>query len=361
MRISILKAGCILIIASALLGIAQAQEDSTSGDGSDSSDQSLQQKAEAGDREAQNELGLAAQDQRNYTEALKWFKRSADQGFAPAQVSMGFLYDLGLGVKPDPIEAARWYTLSAAQDDTDGEYDLGLCYLHGSGVRQDWDEAIKWFTRALSHDDDEGRSANGIGLAFEHRPHQDTAKDYTEALQWYLKGAQMGYGESQYNVCRLTAQGLGGIATDYPSAIKWCSQLAQSDDERSALGQYGMGRMYEDGSGVSKDLKVAAEWYSKGAEKGATVCQMTLAKLYSHYPEHEPNLVEAYKWTEVAVSLNDPTAQSYLQELDSRMSPAQVAKAQALAGQWIKDHPPNPEKADHLVIDGKPAVVLRPD
>ena len=355
------KVGCILSILFALLSTGQAQENSTSGDPGDSVESSLRQKAESGDREAQYALGLAAQSNHDYLEAVKWYRRSADQGLSGAQVNLGLLYDLGLGVEQDPVRSAHWFILAAAQDDPDGEFDLGICYLHGSGIQQDWEAAIKWFTKALSHGDDEGRSANGIALAFEHRPHQDKNKDYAEAFRWYLQGAQMGFGESQYNVCRFAAQGLGGANTDYQQAMKWCSQLAESGDDHSALGQFGMGRIYEDGLGVPKNSKLAAQWYTKSAEQGSTFSQMALAKLYSQYSENERNLVQAYMWTEIAAALNDPTAPAYLHDLDSQMPRVQVAEAQALAGQWIKKHPPNPERTVHVDIDGKSSVVLRPD
>jgi TPR repeat protein len=87
-------------------------------------------------------------------------------------------------------------------------------------------------------------SANGVGLTYE-----DGQRDSAEAFHWYLEAAEMRFGEASYNVCRMAAQGLG-IAADYPEAIKWCSKLADSGDE---WGQFGMGRIYEDGTGVPPD------------------------------------------------------------------------------------------------------------
>jgi len=74
----------------------------------------------------------------------------------------------------------------------------------------------------------------------------------------------MGYREAQYNVCRLTAQGLVSPA-DYKRATDWCSTLAESGDP---WGEYGLARMLEEGVGTQPDLKKAAEWYTKSAEQG---------------------------------------------------------------------------------------------
>ena len=37
----------------------------------------------------------------DYGEAVKWFQKAADQGYANAQYNLGVIYDQGLGVPPD--------------------------------------------------------------------------------------------------------------------------------------------------------------------------------------------------------------------------------------------------------------------
>lgn len=56
--------------------------------------------AKAGDAGAQYDVGLTYEyGKSNYKKAAKWYKRSANQGFAPAQNSLGELYKEGNGVK----------------------------------------------------------------------------------------------------------------------------------------------------------------------------------------------------------------------------------------------------------------------
>ena len=60
-----------------------------------------------------------------------------------------------------------------------------------------------------------------------------------------------------------------GTSRDYSEALHWCSEAADgSTSYGSSLGQYGLGRVYEDGSGVQQDFAEAAEWYRKSAEQG---------------------------------------------------------------------------------------------
>jgi len=44
---------------------------------------------------------------------VRWYRLAADQGFAFAQVNLGFLYANGRGVPQDDAEAARWFRQAA--------------------------------------------------------------------------------------------------------------------------------------------------------------------------------------------------------------------------------------------------------
>ena len=139
----------IFVIAASL---CQAQADESSPvDTNVGTELTLQQRADAGDSKAQNDLGMMAQDNHDYRGALKWFQRAANEGLSGAEVGLGFLYNMGLGTEQDFSQAAHWYGLAAAQGNPDGEFDLGMCYLHGEGVEQDQTLARKWFSLALRH------------------------------------------------------------------------------------------------------------------------------------------------------------------------------------------------------------------
>jgi TPR repeat protein len=53
-------------------------------------------------------------------EALKWWRKAAEQGDATAQTNLGFMYDsfmydIGRGVPQDDAEALKWYRKAAEQ------------------------------------------------------------------------------------------------------------------------------------------------------------------------------------------------------------------------------------------------------
>ena len=53
--------------------------------------------------------------QRDYAEAVKWYRRAADQGSASAQWLLASMYEVGSGVPQDYVQAHMWYNLSATQ------------------------------------------------------------------------------------------------------------------------------------------------------------------------------------------------------------------------------------------------------
>jgi TPR repeat protein len=54
-------------------------------------------------------LGVPQDD----TEAVKWYRKAAEQGHAVAQSYLGVMYAKGQGVPRDYVQAYKWFTLAA--------------------------------------------------------------------------------------------------------------------------------------------------------------------------------------------------------------------------------------------------------
>ena len=63
---------------------------------------------------------------------------------------MGSMYAQGQGLNQDYKEAVKWYRLSAEQGYADGQSNLGIMYAEGRGVTQDYLRAQMWFNLAAS-------------------------------------------------------------------------------------------------------------------------------------------------------------------------------------------------------------------
>ena len=81
-----------------------------------------QRLAEAGDREAQYQLGILYSGGSDYVEkdlaqAVKWFQKSADQGYADAQFALGLMHEAGIGgISKDIDKAKDLYHKAADQE-----------------------------------------------------------------------------------------------------------------------------------------------------------------------------------------------------------------------------------------------------
>ena len=81
---------------------------------------------------------------KDYTQSLKWFRRSAEQGDAGGQYGLGFAYCNGMGVTRDYTEGMKWVRQSAEQGHAIAQLYLGYAHTSALGVPQDFVEAAKW-------------------------------------------------------------------------------------------------------------------------------------------------------------------------------------------------------------------------
>ena len=79
----------------------------------------------------------------------EWLRKSAEQGYAPAQYSLAGCYLNGTGMERDAAKGVEWLRKAAAQDEIHALYELANRHLDGrDGVEKDRDEAVKLYRKA---------------------------------------------------------------------------------------------------------------------------------------------------------------------------------------------------------------------
>jgi TPR repeat protein len=99
------------------------------------------------------------------------------------------------------------------------------------------------------------------------------------------------------------------MAGNYALAQKELKPLLAKGDARS---QYAMGVMAENGFGMPKNPKLAADWYLKAAKQGNTDAQYNLGAMNEHGVGIPVNYVEAARWYLPAAEQGDIDALSNL-------------------------------------------------
>ena len=111
---------------------------------------SIGERAKLGDAESQNDLGFMYDS--GWTvpvddvEAVKWYRKAADQGHVKAQSRLGSMYRNGEGVPKNATEAVKWYRRAAEQGYAAAQYNLGIMYGNGEIIPKNYIKTYSWFT-----------------------------------------------------------------------------------------------------------------------------------------------------------------------------------------------------------------------
>jgi TPR repeat protein len=143
-------------------------------------------RAAAGDVIAQFSLGaLLYYGNDDMAQGIDWFRKAADQNYAPAEFQMGQLYEFGFGVAQDDQQALAWYRKAAEHGSAAGQRAVGDFYQKGRGVAADAAEAARWYRRGADGDDIRAQYQlgrlyfDGIGVT----------RDYVSAYVWFSLAA----------------------------------------------------------------------------------------------------------------------------------------------------------------------------
>jgi len=121
-------------------------------------------------------------------EAIRAYRKAADNGDADAQVLLGDAYRDGKGVQQNYTEAAAWYRKAAEAGNARGQCSLGLAYYSGHGVTWVYDQAVWWFRKAAKT----GHSPSQFNLGLAYIYGQGVPQSYSLAYMWVSISASSG-------------------------------------------------------------------------------------------------------------------------------------------------------------------------
>lgn len=133
--------------------------------------------AESGYLPAQSELGRKYESgdgvEKNPSASLFWAQKAAAKGDAYAEGLLASKYITGsVGLDKDYKQAMKYYRLSAEQGNAMSQFMIGTIYLGGFGVPKDYIEALAWINLAAASNNDtfaptrdKIEKAQGLGVA----------------------------------------------------------------------------------------------------------------------------------------------------------------------------------------------------
>ncbi|TIW65264.1 MAG: SEL1-like repeat protein, partial [Mesorhizobium sp.] len=148
---------------------------------------------------------------------------------AKALFEVGSRYAESRGVKEDMKAAAKWYEKSAELGFAPAEYRIGNFYEKGIGVTRDIKKAETFYQLAA----EQGNASAMHNLAVLFAMAADGVTDNESAAHWFQAAADLGVKDSQFNLGILAAKGVG-MKQNLEESYKWFALVARTGDKDAA-------------------------------------------------------------------------------------------------------------------------------
>jgi TPR repeat protein len=267
--------------------------------------------AQSGDAEAQFSLGttyeIGVRDGDTH-EAIFWYESAAEQGHAHAQLKLGIMYER----LDKRSEAKKWYALSAEQGLVEAQNWLGFELFQGSFA--DWVEALKWFRKAA----EKGLASAQVRVGLMYWDGKGVPECDDEAVNWFHLAAKQGDADGQFYLARAFEHGFG-VPENKKEALRWYRSAAEQGHYDA---QFKLDLVEDDWCVI--DL----------AEQGDAEAQCRLGDKYASGEDVDEDIVEAFKWYNLAAAQGHEDAKEAKKVIRKDMTPAQIAEAQRLSAEW---------------------------
>ena len=192
--------------------------------------------------------------------------KRANKGEAEAQFRLGKIYY----DSKDYTQALHWFTKSAEQGNYNGLSAMGTLYRNGHGVTQDFNKAIVFFIKAYNKGNE--KVASSLAHCYLR------IREFKQSKYWAIKAAEQGNIYQIIWVANSYSLGTTGFEKDSVQAAYWTLKAAEKGDIGS---QDRIADYYKIGYGLDKDISKALYWYQKAADQGNVHAQERLFELRS--------------------------------------------------------------------------------
>jgi len=197
--------------------------------------------------------------EKDFSQAVQWYEKAAQQGYAEGQYYLGYCYYEGEGVLKDFEQAAQWYEKAAEQGHPKAQQKLAVCYYSGEGVEQDFEKAFIWCKKSA----EQGRDFAQYMLGILYFNGHGTEQDLKQAMIWFEKSAEQGNPDSCIELAEIYLD-TEREESNFEKGIYWFREAAKTGEPKAMLkfGEWLLGE--EDYKSVNRDEGL--QWLEKAAD-----------------------------------------------------------------------------------------------
>jgi uncharacterized caspase-like protein/TPR repeat protein len=240
----------------------------------------------------------------DFVEGNRWIERAVAAGNTEAMITVGNNYSSGRGVTANYDDAEWWYRRALEAGNPRAYRYLGQLALKRAEGKKTVPQMVECLEKGAAAGDPEAASE----LGSKYLDGEGVAKDLAKAQSWFERATALGYPNDFYELAKIavsggkqpekTRQAFGyldrqrdyGMNPSFQRALlyhydledeaKALEHYRKAADEDPQAGYYAevVGRAYENGEGVRKDLLEARRWYERAAESKTRV--WALARFY---------------------------------------------------------------------------------
>jgi len=287
----------------------------------------------------------AALEAGDFAAAIPLLDEEAKLGNPVAAYNLGRLYESGSAGAPDYQQAATYYRIAAELDlapKFDGtalgpnaaqliqgsqmyaQYSLGRLYETGQGVQQDMQQAAGWYVRAA----DLGHPKAAMKLAYLFRDGGPGLKPDGRLAVTYFEKAGTGAALNEIGLMYLKGT---AVTRNAKIAHDWFQKAAA---QGSTEAEYNLGLLFQSGYTGQPDYIQAIEHFQNGANAKDGPSMLALGDLYAQGKGVPKDLVQAYVYANLAAQQGSQDGTAILTLLRQDMKPEDVAKGDAAVPAW---------------------------
>jgi TPR repeat protein len=287
----------------------------------------------------------AALEAGDFAAAIPLLDEEAKLGNPVAAYNLGRLYESGSAGAPDYQQAATYYRIAAELDlapKFDGtalgpnaaqliqgsqmyaQYSLGRLYETGQGVQQDLEQAVGWYVRAA----DLGHPKAAMKLAYLFRDGGPGLKPDGRLAVTYFEKAGTGAALNEIGVMYLKGN---AVTRNAKIAHDWFEKAAA---QGSTEAEYNLGLLFQAGYTGQPDYIQAMDHFQTAANAKDGPSMLALGQLYAEGKGVPKDLVQAHTWFDLAAANGVAEGSTRATALEGSMSPTDVVRAKAQAATW---------------------------